>query len=148
MQKSSRKDQQLPSWALELIFTSASINLEREKENLFADVGTIGRCACVCKEWRAVSKSDAIWKELCGYVWDRRLGIASRVKTITPAIQAYFETVEDAKRKDLSLQELIQEEGWNFRFKEVKLFVTPTLWDGSLCSFWPEPRHGMENFVN
>jgi hypothetical protein len=123
MQESSRKDSTLPNWTLELILTSASFDPGSEKENLFADVSTIGRCAQVCKEWRAISKSDAIWKELCGFVWGRRLGIASEVKTIRPAIQAYFATVEDSKRKDLSLNELIQAEGWNFRFKEVSIFL-------------------------
>jgi hypothetical protein len=121
MAEVGKKDLTLPSWALELIFTSASIHVGKEKENLFADVGVVGLCSRVCKEWRAVSKSDVIWKELCAYVWDRRLCIQNKIKAIKPAIEAYRATLDDSKRRDLTLEDLTQTEGWNFRFKEVNL---------------------------
>ncbi|GAB5355412.1 hypothetical protein AAMO2058_000203200 [Amorphochlora amoebiformis] len=85
----------------------------------FLPLKDVLRCAQVCKQWLARSKSNAIWGGLCDELWRTKAYVPMYIRAmkLRNSNQAYFESLRDSKRQHPTLEELCEFE-WCFRFKE------------------------------
>ncbi|KAK9831053.1 hypothetical protein WJX74_001294 [Apatococcus lobatus] len=95
----------------------AQIVPEALVEDIFKKLSPKDTAACglVCKQWKAISISQAIWKEHCEELWANKVFLPSLEQNLS--FQQLFKALlADSKRTELGAQELCSCQ-WTFRFK-------------------------------
>eukprot|EP01052_Picozoa_sp_SAG31_P033559 SAG31_NODE_3811_length_3861_cov_3.645401_1_plen_313_part_00 len=75
-------------------------------------------CSHVCRAWRAAADEPALWRRLCARLWDGRAYVPRRFTESLPggnvagwrpySKAAYFASIRDAERTELTADELCQ----------------------------------------
>jgi hypothetical protein len=82
----------------------------------FLDVCDLCNCSQVSKQWYLLADDSMLWKAHCRRLWADKIYVAAHIRTDHDSKRAYRQSLQDSKRRILTVDELCTM-SWNFRFK-------------------------------